>query len=270
MARIRTVKPAFFLSRTIAKLPLSARLTFIGLWTYVDDDGRGVDDARLIKGALWALDDRQTTKKVGDDLAAIEKLGLIERYTVDGAPYLRVRGFREHQRINRPQESKLPASPEEAVEGTPASGNHGSFSESAGNEHGTFTNGSRPEGKGRERKGVSLSLTSESHPAAGGRGDGERRPRGKPSLSRPALSQRLAEICTGANRGRVEAEAVAVVEHCWPHVDPLVIDEAIGAYAERGRPSLPRAVVSEVQRRASAWGVEVPHFAPARNGSSSR
>jgi len=39
MARIRTIKPSFFTSLTIADLGLAERLTFIGLWTHVDDEG---------------------------------------------------------------------------------------------------------------------------------------------------------------------------------------------------------------------------------------
>ena len=57
MARIRSIKPEFFTSEVIASLPLSARLTFIGLWTYVDDNGVGLDNERLILAAVWPLED---------------------------------------------------------------------------------------------------------------------------------------------------------------------------------------------------------------------
>ena len=67
MARIRSIKPEFFTSLTIADLTVEQRLTFIGLWTHVDDEGRCVDDSRLIKAAIWPLDDR--TAAVGQDIA---------------------------------------------------------------------------------------------------------------------------------------------------------------------------------------------------------
>ncbi|MEU9333180.1 hypothetical protein AB0D49_08440 [Streptomyces sp. NPDC048290] len=108
MARIRTIKPEFFTSLTVADLPLTARLTFIGLWTHVDDAGRCVDDARLIKAAVWPLDDR-TSADVESDLKALTESSLITRYTLNQKRYIAVTGWDEHQRINRPTPSRLPA-----------------------------------------------------------------------------------------------------------------------------------------------------------------
>ncbi|GGW68166.1 hypothetical protein [Streptomyces griseoloalbus] len=108
MARIRTIKPEFFTSLTIADLTPEQRLTFIGLWTHCDDEGRCVDDARLIKAAVWPLDDR-TAADVEADLRALTESSLITRYTLNRKPYMTVNGWREHQRINRPTPSKLPA-----------------------------------------------------------------------------------------------------------------------------------------------------------------
>jgi hypothetical protein len=107
MARIRTIKPEFFTSLSIADLPLTARLTFIGVWTHVDDEGRCVDDARLIKAAVWPLDDR-TSADVEDDLRRLSESSLITRYKVGERSYLEVSNWGEHQRINRPTPSKHP------------------------------------------------------------------------------------------------------------------------------------------------------------------
>lgn len=108
MARIRTIKPEFFTSLTIADLTPEQRLTFIGLWTHCDDRGRCVDDARLIKAAVWPLDDR-TAADIESDLRALTASSLIARYTLSGKRYMAVNGWVEHQRINRPTASKLPA-----------------------------------------------------------------------------------------------------------------------------------------------------------------
>lgn len=107
MARIRTIKPEFFTSLTIADLPLEARLTFIGLWTHVDDEGRCVNDARLIKAAVWPLDDR-TSGDVAKDLQLLSESSLITQYKVGDRSYLLVNSWREHQKINRPTASKFP------------------------------------------------------------------------------------------------------------------------------------------------------------------
>lgn len=108
MARIRTIKPEFFTSLTIADLPLSARLTFIGLWTHVDDDGRCVDEPRLVRAAVWPLDDLRAAD-VEADLRLLHDASLIVRYEAGGRRYLAVRNWREHQRIDKPKPSKLPA-----------------------------------------------------------------------------------------------------------------------------------------------------------------
>lgn len=111
MARIRTIKPEFFTSLSVASLELTARLTFIGLWTHCDDEGRCVDEARLIKAALWPLDDR-TAADVEGDLRALGAATLIIRYVDGGRRYLAVAGWKEHQRINRPTPSRIPPPPD--------------------------------------------------------------------------------------------------------------------------------------------------------------
>lgn len=115
MARIRTIKPDFFTSLTTTQLPPTARLTFIGLWTHVDDEGRCVDEPRLIAAALWPLDDHVGASAVDGHLEDLERLGLIVRYRAAGRPYLQVCGWDEHQRINRPTPSKIPP-PDQADE----------------------------------------------------------------------------------------------------------------------------------------------------------
>ncbi len=111
MARIRSIKPEFFTSRSNARLPVTARLTFIGLWTHVDDEGRAPDEPRLIKAALWPLDDKHTAAKVDADLAALDRAGKIRRYVVDGDPYLAVVEW-HHQKIDRRKDSEYPPPPE--------------------------------------------------------------------------------------------------------------------------------------------------------------
>lgn len=112
MARIRTIKPEFFTSITMSELPVVARLTFIGLWTHVDDDGRCVDNPGLIKAAVWPLE--RSVDAIDRDLARLADAGLIVRYTDDGGRrrYLAVVAWREHQVINRRRASRLPPPPD--------------------------------------------------------------------------------------------------------------------------------------------------------------
>lgn len=109
MARIRTIKPAFFRSHDVTPLSYRARLTWIGLWTYVDDEGRGRDDARIIKGELWALEDDVTWQEVERDLMELSRSGHVLRYEVSGRQFLAIPTWGEHQVISRPTKSKHPA-----------------------------------------------------------------------------------------------------------------------------------------------------------------
>lgn len=111
MARIRTIKPSIFSSETVCSWPIPVRWTFAGMFTYLDDSGRGRNEPRLIKAELYPLDDHMTARKVAQHLDQIEKNGPLCRYLVDGVPYLHVTTWREHQVVNRPSKSKIPPCP---------------------------------------------------------------------------------------------------------------------------------------------------------------
>ena len=145
MARIRTIKPEFFTSLTVASLTVEARLTFIGLWTHADDEGRLIADARLIKAAVWPLDDRSAAD-IEIDLKALTEASLMTHYEVDGRRYYAVRGWDEHQRINRPTKSRFPA-PEDGVE-VGLSSDDALFPPSSLSTHAHLSEPSPPERKG--------------------------------------------------------------------------------------------------------------------------
>lgn len=108
MARIRTIKPDAFTSDSLSSLPRGMRWTFAGLWTYADDEGRARDDARLIKAALYPLDDEVSLKDIAADLERLAAVDCICRYEVGGKTFLHMPNW-GHQRINRPTASKLPS-----------------------------------------------------------------------------------------------------------------------------------------------------------------
>ncbi len=111
MARGRWIKPSLFSSLTVTRWPVPVRWTFVGLWTYCDDYGRGRDEPRLVKAEVWPLDDTVTVKKVTEHLAQIEKTGPLCRYKVDGEDYLHITSWGEHQKVSNPTTSTIPACP---------------------------------------------------------------------------------------------------------------------------------------------------------------
>lgn len=108
--RIRSIKPEFWSSEDIAALDWPTRLLFVGLWSYVDDNGVGRDVEKLIVADLFPLEDnpRDTLATVSRGLQQLSEAGLITRYSVRGKPYLHIVTWDEHQRIDRPAKSRYP------------------------------------------------------------------------------------------------------------------------------------------------------------------
>ncbi|MGW2657380.1 hypothetical protein ACWC1D_27435 [Streptomyces sp. NPDC001478] len=112
MARIRTIKPEAFVSESLAEVSVEAERTFFGLLTQSDDHGRHRDNAAIIAGLLWPLRAEHTSVHVEDDLHQLATAGLICRYTgCDGRRYLHIRTWSEHQKIDKPSQSRLPSCP---------------------------------------------------------------------------------------------------------------------------------------------------------------
>ena len=110
MPRIRSIKPEFFTSEAIAAQPLSARLTFIGLWTYVDDNGVGLDNELLITAAIWPLerDNLETLARTREDIASLSRACLVSRYRDSRKSYLYVTSWDEHQKVDHPRKPRYP------------------------------------------------------------------------------------------------------------------------------------------------------------------
>lgn len=154
MARIRSIKPGFFASEDVSALPLRARLTWIGLWTHCDDQGRAKDHAKLIKAAVWPLD-AVTLGEIEEDLATLAAHQRIVRYQVDGKRYLEVVNWHDHQRPNKPTLSRLPAPP--PMNGWhPPDDSHEPFPDDSGSTPVELPDNSRstPDGRGEEGSGV--------------------------------------------------------------------------------------------------------------------
>lgn len=107
MPRIRTIKPAAFASDSLSRVSIAARWTFAGLWTYVDDAGRGRADVRLIKAAVWPMDDDISGIEVAAYLDELEREKCICRYESGGRVFLHVINW-DHQKISHPTATIVP------------------------------------------------------------------------------------------------------------------------------------------------------------------
>lgn len=113
MARIRSIWPAICSSEDMATLPANLERTYVRLWTHCDDEGRAVDNPRLIKAALYPLNDEQTWEVVDAELAELERHKFIARYEVAGVRYLAVLAWDKYQKPQKKVASKIPPLPEE-------------------------------------------------------------------------------------------------------------------------------------------------------------
>lgn len=154
MARIRTVKPAFFRHLELfeaeqeSRLPL--RIAFEALWCCADREGRFAWKPRELKLDCLPYDDLDFAKV----LAALAKHGFIVAYEVAGKKYAHIPSFAKHQVINQ----------REAASDLPAPDDVGAVPCAHVHAHG------EEEGKGREQEGE-------------GKGNGQSRADARPPVS---------------------------------------------------------------------------------------
>lgn len=152
MARIRSIKPGLFRSRSVKLLNSDQKLVWIGLWPVADDEGRLLDETGILVGDLWALS--MSEAKLDRIIDQLDALGRVIRYEVAGQRYIQVTNFLEHQRIDKPTPSVIPPAP---------------LRDGSGIAPGGLPEGSRLEGKGEERKGGEAAppLFCSDHPKGG-------------------------------------------------------------------------------------------------------
>lgn len=99
MARNRMIKPEFWEDDKIGECSPTARLLFIAMWNFADDEGFLEDRPRWLKAKCFPYDNFEIEPLV----AELVNVGRIE---IQGG-IIRVRNFKKHQRIDKPYPSKL-------------------------------------------------------------------------------------------------------------------------------------------------------------------
>ncbi|MEV0556294.1 HNH endonuclease signature motif containing protein [Streptomyces sp. NPDC050597] len=110
MPRIRTVKPEFWEDELLGVMPRDARLLFIATFNMADDEGILRWTPAYIKAQAFMYDDDLGPKEVDQLMRCLTDTGLVFPFIggVAKQQMAMVVNFRKHQRINRPQKSKLP------------------------------------------------------------------------------------------------------------------------------------------------------------------
>ena len=105
MPRIRTIKPEFWQHEELASTSEHARLLAIALLNYCDDEGYFLANVALVRSACFPFEDDSTN--VRRSLDELSNIGYVQVRRGGGKTIGRVVAFKEHQRIDRPQKSKL-------------------------------------------------------------------------------------------------------------------------------------------------------------------
>ena len=142
LARIRTIKPEFWVDDVMVELPLETRLLFVGLWNFVDDEGFIEDKPKRIKMQIFPADD----VLIEDSLSALVDSGRLHAFDSDQGPILQVANWSRHQKINRPTPTRFTGI-------TPKNGRDSVSTHGYVSEH---SRGKGKERKGRERKGKEI------------------------------------------------------------------------------------------------------------------
>jgi hypothetical protein len=144
MPRIRTIKPEFWQNEQIAGLREHARLLAIALLNHADDTGCFVASHQLVRAACFPFE--EDSKNVLGSLQDLSRIGYIEVRNCSGKQIGRICKFLDHQRIDKPQKSKLfDVFAANCEENSDSKNVPGTFLEDSGNVQ-------RLERKGKERE----------------------------------------------------------------------------------------------------------------------
>jgi hypothetical protein len=105
MARMRAIKPGFFVNPELSEVDPLGRILFIGLWTAADREGRLEDRPKRLKAELLPYDECD----VNALLTQLAEKGFIQRYTSDKS-YIQIHNFTKHQSPHpKEPQSEIPA-----------------------------------------------------------------------------------------------------------------------------------------------------------------
>lgn len=119
MARLRTLKPDYYLDEGLSEVSLEAHFLLSGLWTIADRAGRLEDRPRRIKVQVFPYREVDVDKALGELAAA----GYVVRYEAEGKRLLQVTDWERDQRPHvREPESCLPPPAERYTDHRPSTG----------------------------------------------------------------------------------------------------------------------------------------------------
>jgi hypothetical protein len=149
MARIRSIKPEFFTSEQVAECSTTARLLFVGMWCFCDDQGIHPASIARLKMEVFPADPL-TKEQIAGLVEELIHAGLLREYVVSAEKYWLVTGWK-HQKIEKPSNKYPRPLADHSANGCRMVGDR-----------------SPPEGKGEESKGEDQEQEQTPIPPSGG------------------------------------------------------------------------------------------------------
>lgn len=108
--RIRTLKPDILENKRTASLKHDTWRLFVSAITLADDHGNFVAEHEKLRGSVfWG---EAPTRRIGDLIAELVAADLIRTYTARECQFAHIKGWNEHQKIDKPGLPRFPLPPE--------------------------------------------------------------------------------------------------------------------------------------------------------------
>lgn len=108
MPKRRMIDPSLWTSESLATLPIEQRYLFIGLFSNADDQGRLRAHPALVRNLVFPYEN-PPLENVQTGLDALDAIGSILLYDVDGKTYLQILGWWDYQKPAWAYPSDIPA-----------------------------------------------------------------------------------------------------------------------------------------------------------------
>jgi hypothetical protein len=108
MPRIRTIKPQHVNDKKLTEISLQAHLFWVLSWCFSDDSGIIENDPLLLRSQIFPRRTDIRVEQVEQWIDQLIKARFVVPFTFKGEGYLIHRTFSVHQKIDRPQPSKIP------------------------------------------------------------------------------------------------------------------------------------------------------------------
>lgn len=107
MPRIRSIKPEHWCDKNLPKISLGAHLLWISMWNFSDDKGVIECDYYLIKSNSFPRRKEIKPSHIKKWIMELIKQDFVIPFNYNGSQYLIHRTFDTHQKIDKPQKSKI-------------------------------------------------------------------------------------------------------------------------------------------------------------------